>query len=508
MRRPLRFLVNGLAVAGLAVVASAQPIDLSGAVRRFVSAHQQAIVGELVDLVSLPNVSSDAAAIRANAARLAKMFAARGFSTAILETAGNPLVFAELRVEGATRTLLVYAHYDGQAVDPARWTQPDPFTPVLRDGRVEAGAHEIALPATGRVEPDWRLYGRSVSDDKAPIVALLAAVDALRDAGVQPTSNVRVVLDGEEEKGSASLASAVARYRDKLAADAILILDGPEHPSGRPTLYFGARGIVTFTLTVYGPRSALHSGHYGNWVPNPAMRLAQLLASMKDDRGRVLIDGFYDGINEIGPDELALLDGVPDAPDQLKRTFGIAAPENPEWSLQFSLQAPSLNVRGLSSGYVTEPRTIIPDRAEAALDMRLVKETPAVQMIEKVRAHLAKQGYYVVASDPDDQVRARYARIVKLAVDPGSVNAFRTSMLLPVSRRMTDALAGASGAPPVRVRTLGGTVPITPFIDVLGVPAVGLAIVNFDNNQHAENENLRLGHLFDGIASLAALLTM
>jgi acetylornithine deacetylase/succinyl-diaminopimelate desuccinylase-like protein len=300
----------------------------------------------------------------------------------------------------------------------------------------------------------------------------------------------------------------VARYRDRLAADAILILDGPAHPSGRPTLYFGARGIVTFTLTVYGPRTAVHSGHYGNWVPNPAMRLAQLLASMKDERGRVVIDGFYDGITEIGPEEQALLDAVPDSPDQLKRTFGIASAENPEWSLQFSLQAPSLNVRGLSSGYVNEPRTIIPDRAQASLDMRLVKETPATQMIEKVRAHLVKQGYYVVPVDPDDQVRARYARIVKLAVDPGAVNAFRTSSLLPVSKRMAEALTRTLGEAPVRVRTLGGTVPITPFIDVLGVPAIGLGIVNFDNNQHTDNENLRLGHLYQGITSLAALLTM
>lgn len=504
----LRQLAIGIGIAGLAAAAWAQTADLRSTVDGFVSAHQQAIVGELVELVSLPNVSSDRDGIRSNAAQLEKMFAARGFSTAILETAGNPLVFAERRAAGATRTLLVYAHYDGQPVDPARWKQPNPFTPVLRDGRLDAGAREVGLSSAARLDPEWRLYARSVADDKAPIVALLAAVDALQASGLQPTSNLRVVLDGEEEMGSANLAPAVGRYRDRLSADAILILDGPAHPSARPTLYFGARGIVTFTLTVYGPRTAVHSGHYGNWVPNPAMRLAQLLASMKDDRGRVLIDGFYDGITEIGPDEQALLDAVPDAPDQLKRAFGIASPENAEWSLQFSLQAPSLNVRGLSSGYVKEPRTVIPDRAEAAIDMRLVKETPATQMIEKVRAHLVKQGYYVVSADPDDQVRARYARIVKLSVDAGGVNAFRTSPLLPISRRMGDALARTLGEPPVRVRTLGGTVPITPFIDVLGVPAIGLGIVNYDNNQHTDNENLRLGHLYQGITSLAALLTM
>jgi len=202
------------------------------------------------------------------------------------------------------------------------------------------------------------------------------------------------------------------------------------------------------------------------------------------------------------------LDGVPDAPDQLKKLFGIASPENPEWSLQFALQAPSLNVRGLASGSVSEPRTIIPDRAEAAIDVRLVKETPSLQMIEKVRAHLVAQGYYVVSSDPDDQLRARYARIVKLAVDPGSTNAFRTSALLPICQRIAEALGRAHGEPPVRIRTMGGTVPVAPFVEALGAPAVVFGTVNFDNNQHADNENLRLGHLYQGITSLAALLTM
>ena len=507
-RSRYRALPLAIVLASVSVVVAAQPADLRATIDRIVAARQRAIVGELVDLVSLPNVTSDAEGIRANVRRIEEMFTKRGFTTTRLETGGNPLVFAERRVPGATRTLLLYAHYDGQPVEAARWQQASPFVAVLRDGRLEQGAREVPLGGAGRLDPEWRLYARSAADDKAPIVALLAAIDALAEAGLAPTSNLRVVLDGEEERGSPSLVPAIARYRSRFAADAIVILDGPTHPSGRPTLAFGARGILTFTLTVYGPRSALHSGHYGNWVPNPAMRLAQLLASMKDERGRVLIDGFYDGITEPGPAEQAMLDGVPDAPDQLKKLFGIASPENPEWSLQFALQAPSLNVRGLASGSVSEPRTIIPDRAEAAIDVRLVKETPSLQMIEKVRAHLVAQGYYVVSSDPDDQLRARYARIVKLAVDPGSTNAFRTSALLPICQRIAEALGRAHGEPPVRIRTMGGTVPVAPFVEALGAPAVVFGTVNFDNNQHADNENLRLGHLYQGITSLAALLTM
>ena len=163
-----------------------------------------------------------------------------------------------------------------------------------------------------KFEADWRLYARSASDDKSPIVALCAAIDALKAVGAAPTSNIRVILDGEEEASSPSLVPAIARYRDKLRADLMVILDGPMHSSGRPTVAYGARGIVTLDLTVFGPRAGVHSGNYGNWVPNPAQRLASLLASMKGDDGRVLVAGFYDGVEPPRPQERAMLDAVPD----------------------------------------------------------------------------------------------------------------------------------------------------------------------------------------------------
>src|SRR5262249_36316174 len=271
------------------------------------------------------------------------------------------------------------------------------------------------------------IYARSASDDKAPIVALCRAIDALAVQKLVPTSNVRVVLDGEEEAGSPSLVPAITRYRQQLAADAMVILDGPLHPSEKPTIVFGARGIVTLELTVFGPKVALHSGHYGNWVPNPAMRLAQLLATFKDDAGHVRVEGFYDGLPPLSPEEKAMLDGVPDQPEQLRKLFGIAASEEPGESLQAALQRPSFNIRGLSSAFVgAGSRTIVPDRAIAEIDIRLVKETPADAMVAKVRAHLQKQHYHIVASDPDDATRATYDRIVKLTVGSGE-NAYRTS---------------------------------------------------------------------------------
>jgi acetylornithine deacetylase/succinyl-diaminopimelate desuccinylase-like protein len=480
------------------------PAELKDQVDAYVRAHQKEIMEELVELLSIPDVAADRENIRLKAERLREMLAARGFSAELLETEGNPLVYGELRSPGAEGTLLLYCHYDGQPVDPSRWEQENPFQPVLRDGKLEDGARDIDFVGTTQFEPDWRLYARSASDDTSPIVALLVALDAIRASDKQPTSNLRVILDGEEEAGSPSLTPAIDRYRDKLEADLMLILDGPNHPSGRPTLVFGARGILSLELTVYGPKFPLHSGHYGNWAPNPAMRLAQLLASMKNDDGRVTIEGFYGGI-EIPDEDRRAMDSVPDDHEALMELFGFAQPDAVGRSLQEAIQYPSLNIRGLSSAWVGgEARTIIPDRAVAAIDIRLVAETSGERLYEKVQGHIEGEGYLVVAEDPDDATRARHPKIVKVAW--AVAEAYRTPLNDPQAERLTGSLTRTWGQEPVRIRTSGGTVPISPFIQALGFPAIGVPIVNFDNNQHSPNENLRLGHFFDGIVTIAALL--
>ncbi|HEX2340857.1 MAG TPA: M20/M25/M40 family metallo-hydrolase [Vicinamibacterales bacterium] len=494
---------------GLTNQLSAQS-ELRSAVQKHVSDHQRAIVGELVDLLAIPNVAADRQNIRRNADRLRGMLAKRGFAAEILETDGNPLVYGDLKVPGASRTLLLYSHYDGQPVDPKGWRQASPFTPVLRDGRLDAGAKELgSFEAQTHFQPDWRIYGRSASDDKSPIVALCAALDALKAVGNAPTANLRVILDGEEEAGSTSLVPAIARYRDKLAADLMVIFDGPVHSSGRPTVALGARGILTMDLTVFGPRSGVHSGNYGNWIPNPAWRLVHLLATMKDSEGRVLIDGFYDGIAPLTPEEQKIVRDVPDDSDRMLRTFGVARPETPGRTLQDAFQAPTFNIRGLVSAHVgAGARTIIPDRATAAIDVRLVKETPAAAMLEKIRAHIKRQDYVLVDDDPDAEVRAKHSKIARLTERGDGTNAFRTSPGDPQVRALVASLTRMYGEAPVQIRTLGGTVPIAPFIDALDFPAVLVPIVNFDNNQHEENENLRLGTFFEGIVTIAAVLTM
>jgi acetylornithine deacetylase/succinyl-diaminopimelate desuccinylase-like protein len=503
----MRYLTPVVVLIGcLTAVGTAQQ-DLGARVRQFVSSNHQQIVGELLELLAIPNVAADRPNIRRNAEHLQRMLAKRGFAAELLETSGNPLVYGDLRVPGATRTLLLYAHFDGQPVEPRAWKQPDPFKPVLRTGRLDAGGEIVPDPTRAqKLEDDWRIYGRSASDDKSPIVALCAALDALAAAGAKSASNLRVILDGEEEASSPSLVPAIGRYRDKLRADAMVIFDGPIHSSGRPTIVYGARGIMTLDLTVYGPKVGVHSGNYGNWIPNPAQRLAALLASMKDDDGRALVKGFYDGLVPLTHEERTLIDAVPDDSTRMLQTFGVAAPEKAFTKLQDAFQSPTLNIRGLVSAHVgAGARTIIPDRATAAIDVRLVKETRASDLLEKIRAHVRAQGYYLTDADPDDTIRAMHSKIARINVSESITNAFRTPPSDVQARRIADAIGRTFGAPPVQIRTAGGTVPIAAFIDALGFPAVLVPIVNFDNNQHEENENLRLGHLFQGIEILAAV---
>ncbi|MFQ6005545.1 MAG: M20/M25/M40 family metallo-hydrolase [Woeseia sp.] len=497
-----------LLLSGVALAPSpAQEQELRQAVEAHVNGHQKQTVGELISALEFPAVAADELSIRRKAEFLRKRLAARGFLSEILETDGNPLVFGSLTVPGTTRTLLLYCHYDGQPVDPTKWRQPDPFRPVMLDGKLSDGAASVDFESVGSFERNWRIYARTASDDTAPIIGLLTALDALQAGGIRPSSNIKVILDGEEEAGSPNLVPAIERYRDRLAADLLLIFDGPLHQSDRPTVVFGARGIMTVDLTVFGPRLPLHSGHYGNWAPNPAMQLARLLASMKDADGRVVIEGFYDGVR-FTPEDQRMLDAVPDDLDELEVMLGFSRPDSVGDSLQQAIQFPSLNIRGLRSAWVgAEARTIIPDRAVAAIDIRLVKETRPDHLYQKLLAHIRSQGFHIVSEDPDDITRAEHGRIVKVT-RRGSTNAYRTDVKNPIAGKVVAAIDAVWDGPIVQKRTSGGTVPIAPFIEALGLPALGVPTVNFDNNQHSPNENVRIGHFFDGIVTFAAIFTM
>jgi len=461
---------------------------------------------ELRELLSMPNDAHFPDQVEANLLWVKAAFEDRGFSARVLPTSGPPLLLAERRFAGAERTVLVYLQIDGQPVDPARWDQ-DPFTPTLKareDGMwrtIEWGRLE-----TPERDPDWRVFARSASDAKGPVAMFLAALGALDAEGLTPPFDLKVIMDFEEELGSPNLPEAVEAHRASLAADMLVIFDGPRHLSNRPTLSFGARGIATITLTVFGPRTPQHSGHWGNYVPNPALRLAQLIASMKDDSGRVVIPGFYAGVS-LNDATRSILAAVPDDEDEMRRAMGFAEPDEVAASYQESIQYPSINVRGMAAGWIGEEvRTIIPSTATAEIDVRLVPESDPERLIGLIRSHVEDQGYHLVETEPTEEDRQRHPKLASFASSI-SYEAFRTPLDSEVGSWLRRAMVRAFGEEPIRKRMSGGSIPISPLIRTLGVPAVTVPTVNADNNQHSPNENLRVGNYVDGIKTFLAILT-
>jgi acetylornithine deacetylase/succinyl-diaminopimelate desuccinylase-like protein len=481
-------------------------------IRSYVSSNQHKILQELTDFLSVPNVASDTLNIRRNAEALLRMLTQRNIDARLLETqpvGGPPAVYGELKTPGARRTLVFYMHYDGQPTNPARWIESQPWQPVLRTEAIENGGKVIPFPKTGEaIDPNWRVYARSASDDKSPILAALTAIDALRASKIALTTNLKFYLDGDEEAGSPNMLDILKRNKNLYTSDGWIVCDGPVHQNGQKLVYFGVRGIITAEITVYGAIRDLHSGHYGNWAPNPALMLSQLLSSMKDATGRVVIDGFYDDVEPLGQSERKALAEAPEYDKPLMEELGISWTEGSGKSLNELITQPSLTINGISSAYVgAQARTIIPSTATARVDLRLVRGNDPARQLERLKEHIRKQGYHTADRDPDQPTRMKYAKIARVTSRTG-YQAVRTSMDLPLSKSLVSAIASVADRPVVRIPTLGGSVPLVHVADVLGAPIIGVPIVNYDNNQHSENENLRLQNLWDGIEMYAAILTM
>jgi acetylornithine deacetylase/succinyl-diaminopimelate desuccinylase-like protein len=477
-------------------------------VRNYRMANEDRIIRELDEFLAIPNVASDTENIQKNAAHLVEMLEARGIETHLLPISGRgPVVFGKLNAPDAKRTVIFYAHYDGQPVDPAAWTDGKPFEPVLRSDSIEAGGKRIPFPekGPGAYNDNWRIYARSASDDKGSIVALLAALDALRAQRIPLGVNLKVIFEGEEEAGSPNLERTLQLHKNLLGGELLAMADGPVHQSGRPLVFFGNRGDIGLDITVYGAVRALHSGHYGNWAPNPAMELSRLLASMRDENGRVLIDGFYDDVAPLGAIEKKALTEMPDNDAELEHEMGIAKPEGGGKKLVELINEPSLNVRGLRSAYVGEhAQNVVPEKAEVSIDARLVKGEDPRKKYEQITEFIRKQGFYVIDHEPTMEERRGRERIAKI-VDEGGYRASRTAMDLPVSKALVQVVQDATGGDAVIAPTLGGSVPMYIFED-LGLPWIGVPIANYDNHQHSSDENLRLGQFWRGIEEYGAIL--
>ena len=504
----LRIAVFTLALFLPALAAHSSDAPPAGA-RDYWRQNEKQILTDFIGLLSIPNEASDTPNIRRNADWIVETMRSAGLNPKLLQAkdpAAPPAIYGEWPSPDAKRTLVFYAHYDGQPADPEEWTTTAPWKPAFRlpGSSQNVDLAQLAFPTS----PDTRMYGRSTSDDKAGVMAILTAFRAVRATGMTPTANLKFIFEGEEEAGSPHLDEITAANKDLLTADAWILVDGPVHPSGRKQVVFGVRGDENVDITIYGPVRPLHSGHYGNWAPNPAMKLAKLLASMKDDTGRVLIEGWYEDVTPLTDMEIQAIREAPAADAQLKSDLGIAQPDGAGKTLLELILQPSLNINGMRSADVLDrARNVIPTNASATLDLRLVKGNDYRRQYERLTAHIRKQGCLVLDREPTIEERRAHANIARVVLLPGAYNAQRTSMDLPISRFVIRAVQSAADQPVVKLPSLGGSLPLSIVEKNLGCPLITVPQANHDNNQHAENENLRLGNFWSGIETLAALFT-
>ncbi len=368
---------------------------------------------------------------------------------------------------------------------------------TVEESQAAAGlAERHALHATAGVHPH---HARE---------CVPGTIDALRELGIERSVNLKFFFEGEEEAGSRHIGPMLTRHRDLLRADLWLFGDGPVHQSRRPAISFGVRGVMGVNLTVYGPLRPLHSGHYGNWAPNPNVMMARLLASLRDEEGTILIDGFYDDVRPFSEAQKAALAAMPRMDEQIAAELQLGRTEGQGAPLVGLTSKPALNLSGIQGGR-TGPgsaNVIVPE-SQAYIDFRLVPDQRPERIRRLLEAHLRKLGYHVVHEDPDSATRRAHPRIVKLSGD-GGYPAMATPLDLPVSRAVIRAAERALGQPVVVKPAMGGSLPLFHFQEILGVPLIEVPIVNHDNNQHAENENLRIRNLWDGIELYAGLVAL
>lgn len=377
------------------------------AARQWRESHQQAILSEFLELLSIPNVARNLDDMRRNASYIRRMMEKRGIKTELLEVPNSPAaIYGEMLTPGARQTVMFYVHYDGQPVEPSQWSVTQPFQPLVRDGRI---------------------YARSASDDKAPVLSLMTALDAFRNAGIALRSNIKFFLDGEEEAGSPHLNSILSGHKDKLAADVWIFCDGPVHQTRRQQVVFGVRGSTGLNITVYGPRCELHSGHYGNWAPNPVVMLAHLIAGMRDEDGRIKINGFYDDVEPLSESERKAIAAMPDIEAGLREELLLGRTEGGGKRLEELITLPALNVRGIeAAGVGSQSRNVVPATATVSIDIRLVKGMDHRRALDKLVEHIRRQGYHVVTTEPDEATRLKYPKVCKVAVREQGYNAVGT----------------------------------------------------------------------------------
>jgi acetylornithine deacetylase/succinyl-diaminopimelate desuccinylase-like protein len=485
------------AATSLAQSEKASSGGINSPVRDYVAQHRQQVLQELEHFLALPNIASDVANIEKNADALVALLAARGLKAELLRVPNAPpAVYAALPADPQKRTVIFYAHYDGQPVQRAEWTQ-DPWAPVLKDS---SGSQ------SGNVEnPQSRIYARSASDDKAAIVGLLTALDALRAAHLPLSVNVKFFFEGEEEAGSPHLAEILSKYGGVLQSDLWVICDGPSSQNGAPQLLFGSRGVTTVQITAFGPNRPLHSGHYGNWAPNPIVALADLIAKLRTTDAEITIPHFYDPVRPLTLAEQEALRNLPELDHELKKEFALGHTEG-KGTLPQQILKPGLNVDRIEGGG-TGPNAAnaIPSSATAYIDFRLVPNQTPELVRTQLEAHLRALGFHLVDRAPTIEERLQYPKLLQVVWGAGYPPQ-RTAIDSPAAQAFIRAIRTVAGDRLVLLPSIGGSTPSYLVEKQFGKPVIGLPIANYDNNQHAANENLRLQNLWEGIELYASAM--
>ncbi|WP_421617928.1 M20/M25/M40 family metallo-hydrolase [Brevibacillus sp. TJ4] len=438
-------------------------------VLRVMEERKEEYLEQLFAVLRQASISAHNSGIRECAELVKGMMEESGIQTRFLETAGHPVIYGELIHDPEAFTVLIYGHYDVQPADPLEeWLSP-PFEPTIRDGRI---------------------YCRGAGDNKGQFMAHILAVKTYLDVFGSLPINIKMVLEGEEEVGSPNLASFVEQHEELLRADLVYTADGPMHDSGAPYVLLGVRGMLYVELTAQGGKWDSHSGNKGNIVPNPAWTLIELLRTMRDENGRVLIAGFYDHIRKPTEAERELIRRLPYDREQIAEKIGYPALEmDGETYYNKLTMEPTFNIAGFTSGYGGEgAKTIIPAKATLKMDMRLVVDQDPADIFGKFSAHVHKHA-------PGVTVR-------KL----GEMKPSRTPGDLEVVRVVTDAVRSAYGIEPVLQPGMGGSLPDYVWTQILKAPSVIVPYANFDEANHSPNENIGLDNFYNGIRCTTQLI--
>jgi acetylornithine deacetylase/succinyl-diaminopimelate desuccinylase-like protein len=419
--------------------------------------NRDTFMARLIDYLRRPSISAHGEGIGEVAEYIAGVMRGIGLDTRVIPTEGWPMVLAEKQVAGDLPTVLLYGHYDVQPPDPLdEWISP-PFEPAIRDGR---------------------LYARGVGDNKGQHFAQILAVESL--------------LEGEEEIGSPQMPAFVQQHRDALAADLVITSDGPVDDSGQSRISFGVRGVLSFELRARGANRDLHSGNWGGVAPNPIWTLVHLLATMKDDQGRVLIDGFYDAVQPLTDPEREALARLPVDIESVKRLLELEHLDMPHDRGYFErLSAwPTFTINGFHGGYGGPgSKTVLPHEAFVKCDIRLVEAQTADDIFARVEAHVRRHAPGVTV------------------IRQGSMDPSKTPLESRWTEPIRQGIIAAQGAEPLLVPALGGSLPDYVFTKLLGIPAFGVPYANADESNHAPNENLEVERFYRGIRTGAAMLT-